>query len=56
MRVRIRFVLTLALVVSAILATSFLIIYTLYAKNRKTDFENRLWAQAYNIYKDYYNT
>lgn len=55
MRVRIRFVLTLTLVVSAILATSFFIIYTLYAQNRKSDFDNRLWAQAYNSYKDFYN-
>lgn len=51
MRVRIRFVITLTLVVSAILATSFLIIYTLYSKNRETDFNNRLWANAYNAYK-----
>jgi len=55
MRVRIRFVLTLTLVVSVILATSFFIIYTLSGKNRKADFDNRLWAHAYNIYKDYYN-
>jgi signal transduction histidine kinase len=55
MRVRIRFVLTLTLVVSVILATSFFIIYTLYAQNRKSDFDNRLWAHAYNTYRDYYN-
>lgn len=55
MRVRIRFVLTLTLVVSLILATSFIIIFELYAKNRETDFNNRLWAQAYNLYKDKYN-
>lgn len=52
MRVRIRFVLTLTLVVSAILATSFFIIYTLYAQNRKSDFDNRLWAHAYNAYRN----
>lgn len=55
MRVRIRFVITLTLVVSAILATSFLIIYTLYSKNRETDFNNRLWANAYNTYKRKYH-
>ena len=55
MRVRIRFVITLTLVVSAILATSFLIIYTLYSKNRQNDFNNRLWANAYNAYRNRYN-
>src|ERR1700741_3101623 len=55
MRVRIRFVITLTLVVSAILAISFLIIYTLYSKNRETDFNNRLWANAYNAYKKQYH-
>lgn len=55
MRVRIRFVITLTLVVSAILATSFFIIYTLYAKNRESDFNNRLWANAYNTYKRKYH-
>jgi len=55
MRVRIRFVITLTLVVSAILATSFLIIYTLYSKNRQNDFDNRLWANAYNAYRSKYN-
>jgi signal transduction histidine kinase len=55
MRVRLRFVITLTLVVSAILAISFFIIYTLYAQNRKKDFENRLWANAYDVYRDYYN-
>jgi len=55
MRVRLRFVVTLTLVVSAILAISFFIIYTLYAQNRKKDFENRLWAHAYNAYRDHYN-
>lgn len=55
MRVRLRFVITLTLIVCAILAVSFLIIYTLYAQNRKKDFDNRLWAQAYRMYRDHYN-
>jgi signal transduction histidine kinase len=55
MRVRLRFVVTLTLVVSAILAISFFIIYTLYAQNRKKDFDNRVWAHAYGVYKGYYN-
>lgn len=55
MRVRLRFVVTLTLVVSAILAISFFIIYTLYAQNRKKDFDNRVWAHAYDVYRDYYN-
>ncbi|QEC69527.1 HAMP domain-containing histidine kinase [Panacibacter ginsenosidivorans] len=54
MRVRLRFVVTLTLVVSAILAISFFIIYTLYAQNRKKDFDNRLWAHAYNTYRNQY--
>src|SRR6478736_7792478 len=55
MRVRLRFVVTLTLVVSAILAISFFIIYTLYAQNRKKDFDNRVWAHAYGVYKGHYN-
>ena len=55
MRVRLRFVITLTLVVCAILAIAFLIIYTLYAQNRKKDFDNRLWAHAYTVYRDHFN-
>jgi signal transduction histidine kinase len=55
MNVRIKFVLELTLVVSFILVSSFLIIYSLFRNNQKQDFNNRLWANAYNQYLTYYN-
>lgn len=55
MRVRIRFVLMLTLVVSIILLVSFFVIYTLYARNRKNEFDKRIWARAYQEYIQYFN-
>jgi len=55
MSVRIRFVLILTMVISIILLCSLFIIYTLYARTREQEFNKRLWAHAYNEYKEYYN-
>jgi signal transduction histidine kinase len=55
MSVRIKFVLELTLVVSFILVSSFLIIYSLFRNNQKQDFNNRLWANAYSQYLTHYN-
>ena len=55
MSVRIKFVLALTLLVSGILLSSFLIIYNLFRHNQERDFDNRLWANAYNQYLTYYN-
>lgn len=55
MSVRLRFVLTLTLVVSLILLSSFFIIYTLYAHSREQDFNKRLWAHAYSEYMHYFS-
>jgi signal transduction histidine kinase len=55
MSVRIRFVLLLTLIVSIILVTSLSSVYVLYERNRKQDFEKRLWAHAYTEFADYYN-
>lgn len=55
MSVRIRFVFVLTLVVSVILLSSLFIIYTLYERNRKQDFDKRLWANAYSQFVSYYN-
>src|SRR4051812_31565235 len=55
MSVRFKFVLVLTLVVSIILVSSFFIIYNLFRHNQKQDFNNRLWANAYNQYLTYYN-
>jgi len=55
MKVRTRFVLTLTAVFSVILAISFIIIFSLYSDNRESDFNNRLWANAYSHYKQLYN-
>ncbi len=55
MKVRIRFVLILTLVVSAIVGLSILLIYFLYADARRDDYTKRLWAEAYHSYINYYN-
>ena len=55
MRVRIKFVLILTLVVSIIMLVSFLVIYSLYARTRKKEFDKRLWARAYSEYADFYS-
>ena len=55
MSVRIKFVLALTLLVSCILVSSFLIIYNLFRHNQQQDFNNRLWANAYNQYLTYYS-
>jgi len=54
MNVRIRFVLTLTLVVSIILIGSLLSVYFLYDRNRKHDFAKRLWAHGYTEFANYY--
>lgn len=55
MTVRIRFVLALTLVVSVILLGSLFTIYKFYDHSRRQNFENRLWAHAYNGFINYYN-
>ena len=55
MSVRIRFVLALTLVVSIILVGSLLTVYVLYDRNRRQDFDKRLWAHAYVEFANYYN-
>jgi len=55
MSVRIRFVLALTLVVSIILVGSLLTVYVLYDRNRRQDFDKRLWAHAYIEFANYYN-
>lgn len=55
MNVRIRFVLVLTLVVSVILLGSLFTIYKFYDHSRRQNFENRLWAHAYNEFANYYN-
>src|SRR5215831_15894062 len=55
MSVRIRFVLTITLVVSIILVGSLLSVYFLYDHKRKQDFAKRLWAHGYTEFNHYYN-
>ncbi len=55
MSVRLRFVLTLTVVVFVILLSSFLTIYTLYAQMREKEFNKRLWAHAYHEYAGHFN-
>lgn len=55
MSVRIRFVLTLTLVVSIILIGSLFTVYVLYNHNRRLDFNKRLWANSYTEFTSFYN-
>jgi signal transduction histidine kinase len=48
-------VLALTLVVSVILLASLFTIYKSYDYNRRQNFDNRLWAHAYNGFINYYN-
>ncbi len=53
MSLRLRFVLLHTLLVSILLATSFLLIYLIYSNTRDDDFSKRLWAQAVISYKSF---
>ncbi|HRH59355.1 MAG TPA: HAMP domain-containing sensor histidine kinase [Chitinophagaceae bacterium] len=55
MSVRLRFVVVLTLIFSAIMVISFCSIYVVYSQIRKQEFDKRLWANGYSEYLKYFH-
>jgi signal transduction histidine kinase len=55
MNLRIKYVVIITLVAAVIQLSSVLIIYYLYAGVRRDDFEDRLWTEAVNTYRNHYH-